>query len=107
MGFYRSHKKFLLFLVSQTVSQMGSAMTGLAVVIWAYSSTGQVMASSLLAVCSTLPYLIVSLFGGAAGLRRAAAGACGGSCDLCICLFHTASFHTNTGLRGGRSGNRL
>ena len=31
MGFYRSHKKFLLFLVSQTVSQMGSAMTGLAV----------------------------------------------------------------------------
>ena len=66
MGFYRSHKKFLLFLVSQTVSQMGSAMTGLAVVIWAYSSTGQVMASSLLAVCSTLPYLIVSLFGGAA-----------------------------------------
>ena len=65
-GFYRSHKKFLLFLVSQTVSQMGSAMTGLAVVIWAYSGTGQVMASSLLAVCSTLPYLIVSLFGGAA-----------------------------------------
>ena len=50
--FYRSHKKFLLFLVSQAVSQMGSAMTGLAVVIWAYGSTGQVMASSLLAVCN-------------------------------------------------------
>lgn len=66
MGFYRSHKKFLLFLVSQTVSQMGSTMTGLAVVIWAYSGTGRVMASSLLAVCSALPYLIVSLFGGAA-----------------------------------------
>ena len=45
---------------------MGSAMTGLAVVIWAYGSTGQVMASSLLAVCSAVPYLLVSLFGGAA-----------------------------------------
>ena len=68
--FYRGHKKFLLFLVSQAVSQMGSAMTGLAVVIWAYGSTGQVMASSLLAVCSAVPYLLVSLFGGAVADHR-------------------------------------
>ncbi|HJC23266.1 MAG TPA: MFS transporter [Candidatus Eisenbergiella merdavium] len=62
-------RHFLLLLAGQTISQMGSSMTGFAVIIWAYSSTGQVMASSLLAVCSAVPYLIVSLFGGAAADR--------------------------------------
>ncbi len=39
-------------------------MTGFATVIWMYSNSGQVMSSSLLAICSTVPYLIVSLLGG-------------------------------------------
>lgn len=59
------NKNYILLIISQTISQMGSSMTGFAVVIWAYSSTGQVMASSLLAVCSSVPYLIISLLGGA------------------------------------------
>lgn len=59
------NKNYILLIISQTISQMGSSMTGFAVVIWAYSSTGQVMASSLLAVCSSIPYLIISLLGGA------------------------------------------
>ena len=29
------------------------------------SNSGQVMSASLLAICSTVPYLVVSLFGGA------------------------------------------
>ena len=58
-------KDFALLLTGQSVSQVGSSMTSFALVLWAYSSTGQVMASSLLAVCSTVPYLAVSLFGGA------------------------------------------
>lgn len=40
-------------------------MTGFATVIWMYSNSGQVMSASLLAICSTVPYLVVSLFGGA------------------------------------------
>lgn len=56
---------FMLFFISQTVSELGTSMTGFATVIWMYSNSGQVMSSSLLAICSTVPYLTVSLFGGA------------------------------------------
>ena len=59
------NKNYMLLLIGQTVSQLGSSMTSFAIVIWAYSSTGQVMSSSLLAICSSVPYLIISLFGGA------------------------------------------
>lgn len=57
-------KNFFLLFMGQTVSQLGTKMTSFALVIWAYTQSGQVMASSLLAVCSTVPYLIVSLIGG-------------------------------------------
>ena len=56
---------FLLLLLGQSVSQLGTGMTGFALVIWAYTQKGQVMSSSLLAICGTLPYLITGLFGGA------------------------------------------
>lgn len=62
-------KNFILLFVGQTVSQMGSAMTGFAVIIWAYTQAGEVMASSMLAFCSAVPYLIVSLLGGAVADR--------------------------------------
>lgn len=52
---------FMIFFISQTVSELGTSMTGFATVIWMYSNSGQVMSSSLLAICSTVPYLIVSL----------------------------------------------
>ena len=57
---------FMIFFISQTVSELGTSMTGFATVIWMYSKSGQVMSASLLAICSTVPYLIVSLLGGAA-----------------------------------------
>lgn len=62
-------RNFLILVIGQTVSQLGSAMTGFAVTMYAYTKTGAVMASSALAVCSALPYLVVSLFGGAAADR--------------------------------------
>lgn len=58
-------RDFALLFTGQTVSQLGTNMTSFALVIWVYTKNGQVMASSLLAICSTIPYLIVSLFGGA------------------------------------------
>lgn len=59
------NKNYILLLIGQTISQLGSSMTSFAIIIWAYTSTGQVMSSSLLAVCSSIPYLIISLLGGA------------------------------------------
>lgn len=58
-------RDFALLFTGQTVSQLGTNMTSFGLVIWVYTKNGQVMASSLLAICSTIPYLIVSLFGGA------------------------------------------
>lgn len=40
-------------------------MTSFAITIWAYNTTGRVISSSLLAICSFIPYLLISLFGGA------------------------------------------
>ena len=56
---------FMIFFISQTVSELGTSMTGFATAIWVYSNSGQVMSASLLAICGAVPYLIVSLFGGA------------------------------------------
>lgn len=60
-----STRDFALFFAGQIVSQLGTNMTSFALIIWAYTKSDQVIASSLLAVCSTVPYLIVSLMGGA------------------------------------------
>lgn len=60
-----SIRDFAFLFTGQTVSQLGTNMTSFALIIWAYTKSSQVMASSLLAVCSTVPYLIVSLVGGA------------------------------------------
>lgn len=59
-------RNFVLFYTGQTISQLGSSMTSFATIIWIYSGSGKVMESSLLAICSTVPYLIVSMLGGAA-----------------------------------------
>lgn len=58
-------RDFALLFIGQTVSGLGTSTTGFAMIIWAYTQSGQVMASSLLAVCCTVPYLIVSMLGGA------------------------------------------
>lgn len=58
-------RDFALLFTGQTISQLGTNMTSFALIIWIYTKSGQAMASSLLAVCSSVPYLIVSLAGGA------------------------------------------
>lgn len=65
----RNTISFLLLLIGQTISQLGTSMTSFAVIIRAYSTTGQVLASSVPTICSTIPYLIVSLAGGAVADR--------------------------------------
>lgn len=55
-------KMYILFWFSGSVSQLGSAMTSFALVLWAYTQTGSAMSVSLMNFCSYLPYIIVSIF---------------------------------------------
>jgi MFS family permease len=58
-------RTYIIFWLSQSVSQFGSAMTGFALVLWAYQQTNSAMAVSLMTFCTYLPYILVSLFAGA------------------------------------------
>lgn len=58
-------KNYILFWISQSVSELGSSMTSFALIIWAYNKTGSAMAVSLMTFFSYLPYIIVSIFAGA------------------------------------------
>jgi MFS family permease len=58
-------RDFLLLFIGQSLSQIGSAMTSFALIIWAYRKQGTVMSIASLSVFSYLPYVIVSIFAGA------------------------------------------
>lgn len=58
------YKNFIIFWASQAVSQLGSSMTGFALIIWAFQQTESAMTVSLLTFFSYLPYIVVSLFAG-------------------------------------------
>lgn len=64
MQFFRDTRKFLLFFFGQTISQLGSGMTALALIIWSYTQRGTVMSVALLSVCSYVPKALVSTFAG-------------------------------------------
>lgn len=57
-------RRYIIFWLSQAVSQLGSAMTSNALVLWAFNKTGSAMSMSLMAFCSYVPYILVSLFAG-------------------------------------------
>ncbi len=57
-------RTFILLWATQSVSQMGSAMSGYALTIWAYSETRTAMSVSLLTFCYYISYVLVSLFCG-------------------------------------------
>lgn len=58
-------KKYLIFWVSQAVSQLGSSMTGFVLILWVYTRDGSAMTVSLMSFCSYVPYIAASLFAGA------------------------------------------
>lgn len=57
-------KKFILFWFGGSVSQLGSAMTSFALILWTYTQTNSAMAVSLMSFCNFLPYILVSLIAG-------------------------------------------
>lgn len=58
-------KTFLILWSTQSLSQLGSAMTNFALTLWLYQKTGSALQTALLAVCSYAPYVLVSIFAGA------------------------------------------
>ncbi len=61
----RELRTFLILWITQSFSALGSAMTSFALVIWSYQQQGSALATSLLAICSYAPYVLLSIFAGA------------------------------------------
>ncbi len=57
-------RNFLVLWSTQALSALGSSMTNFALVIWSYQQTGSALSTAMLAVCSYLPYVLVSIFAG-------------------------------------------
>ena len=61
----KSLKNFYILWLTQSLSSLGSAMTGFALIVWLYQDTGSALTTALLTVCSYAPYVVVSIFAGA------------------------------------------
>ena len=58
-------KQFYILWSTQSLSQLGSAMTTFALTLWLYQSTGSALRTAFLMVYSYVPYVAVSIFAGA------------------------------------------
>lgn len=56
---------FILVWLGQVVSLIGSALTGFTLGVWVYQNTGSTTQFSLIYLCTELPSILVSPFGGA------------------------------------------
>lgn len=57
-------RKYIVLWISQSISGLGSSMTGFALVLWAYGQSRSAMSVSLMSFCNYVPYVILSLFVG-------------------------------------------
>ena len=55
-------KDFYLLWSTQSLSQLGSAMTGFALTLWLYEKTGSALSTAALTICTYAPYVIMSIF---------------------------------------------
>lgn len=58
-------RTYLLFYGTQSLSALGSGMTGYALVLWLYLRSGSALQTALLSACSYAPYVVMSIFAGA------------------------------------------
>lgn len=61
----QNFKKYVIFWLSQSISQLGSSMTSFALILWVYSIRHSAMTVSLMAFCRYVPDILTSLFAGA------------------------------------------
>lgn len=62
---YKHLKPYLLLWSTQSLSALGSGMTGYALVLWIYLHSGSALKTALLSICSYAPYVVMSIFAGA------------------------------------------
>ncbi|MCI8386383.1 MAG: MFS transporter [Acutalibacter sp.] len=62
---YNPLKPYLLLWGTQSLSALGSAMTGYALILWLYRQSGSALETALLSICSYAPYVLASIFAGA------------------------------------------
>jgi len=55
---------YIIFWLSQSISQLGSSMTSFALIIWAYTQTKSAMTVSLLTFFYYVPFVLVSILAG-------------------------------------------
>lgn len=60
----KKFKKYIVFWLSQSVSQLGSQMTGFALILWAYTQSRSAMTVSLMSFFNYIPYILVSIAAG-------------------------------------------
>ena len=58
-------KTYILLWSTQSLSALGSGMTGYALVLWLYTESGSALKTALLSICSYAPYVLMSIFAGA------------------------------------------
>ena len=61
----RELRDFFLLWSTQSLSQLGSAMTTFALTLWLYEKTGSSLSTAALTICSYTPYVVMSIFAGA------------------------------------------
>jgi len=60
-----SLRDFYILWSTQSLSQLGSAITSFALTLWLYDETGSALNTAGLTICSYLPYVVMSIFAGA------------------------------------------
>lgn len=58
-------RMFFILWSTQSLSQLGSAMTNFALTLWLYQRTGSALQTAFLSICSYAPYVCMSIFAGA------------------------------------------
>lgn len=64
LSFLKELRSFLLLWSSQTVSELGTAMTNYALIIWVYGQKGTASSITLLTICSFLPTILFRFIAG-------------------------------------------
>ena len=58
-------KDFYILWSTQSLSQLGSAITAFALTLWLYEKTGSALSTAALRICTYAPYVVMSIFAGA------------------------------------------
>ena len=58
-------KDFYILWSTQSLSQLGSAITSFALTLWLYEKSGSALSTASLQICTYAPYVLMSIFAGA------------------------------------------